>query len=52
MMRLVFAGLGAVALAVACQPGDPIEPRTPVNSPIPKVERTDDPIVSPKSDAG
>lgn len=54
MMRSVLAGLATVALAIACQPGDPIEPRIPMSSPIPKVDRTDDPVVTPKTaaDAG
>jgi hypothetical protein len=52
----------AIALCVitvgpfACRQGDPlIDPKTPVNSPLPtKLERPDDPVVTPKSapDAG
>lgn len=46
-------GVGLVAstlLAMACRQGDPvIDPKTPANSPLPKIERPDDSIVTPKS---
>jgi hypothetical protein len=35
---------------LACRQGDPvIDPKTPANSPVPKIERPDDPVVTPKT---
>ncbi len=44
--------LAAITLgAIACRQGDPvIDPKTPVNSPVPtKIERPDDPSTTPKA---
>ena len=46
-------GVGLVAImvgAMACRPGDPEEPKTPVNVPLPtKLDRPDDPPGKPPS---
>jgi hypothetical protein len=43
------AGLVVVALgAIACRQGDPLEPKTPPNSPVPtKIDRPEEPAPSP-----
>lgn len=43
LVRIVIA-LGVITLgAMACRPGDPLEPKTPPNSPLPtKLDRPDD----------
>jgi hypothetical protein len=50
-VTFVRAGLVAVTVTtLACRQGDPaIDPKTPPNSPVPRIERPDDPIVAPKS---
>jgi hypothetical protein len=54
MRGVIVAGLGvglvAITLtALSCRQGDPvIDPKTPPNSPLPKIERPDDPVVTPK----
>jgi hypothetical protein len=58
-MRLAAGVLAITLAAIACRQGDPLEPKTPPNSPIPtKLDRPDDPPASPTglpkigSDAG
>lgn len=47
LARLVV-GLGFVTLAAfACRQNEPLEPKTPPNSPLPKIDRPDDPPASP-----
>ena len=48
LVRVVIA-LGVITLgAIACRQGDPLEPKTPPNSPIPtKLDRPDDTPSSP-----
>jgi hypothetical protein len=47
----VAIGLGVITLAaIACRQGDPLEPKTPPNSPVPtKLDRPDDSPSSPKA---
>ncbi len=55
-MKTALARLGIAVLAVtlgafACRQGDPgLDPKTPPNSPLPKVERPDDSPESSKPD--
>jgi hypothetical protein len=47
LARLV-GGLAFVAIgAMACRQGEPLDPKTPPNSPLPKIDRPSDPPASP-----
>lgn len=47
LVRLV-GGLAFVTLAAfACRQSEPLEPKTPPNSPLPKIDRPDDPPAAP-----
>jgi len=50
LVRVAIA-LGIITVgAMACRQGDPLEPKTPPNSPIPtKLDRPDDSPPSPKA---
>lgn len=49
-VRLGFGMLFVFAGAIACRQGDPAtEPKTPPNSPIPKVDPSEDPKPEPAS---
>ena len=53
-LRIGIGLLALTLLAVACREGEPvIDPKTPANSPIPKIERSEDPPVNkPAKDGG
>jgi len=43
MKRFLFGMIAVTIAAIACRRGEPTgDPKTPPNSPLPKVERTDD----------
>ena len=52
-VALALFGVGltaAILAATACGPGDPADPKTPIDVPVPtKLERPDDPPGKPKS---
>lgn len=42
------AGLAVVALAaIACRQNEPLEPKTPPNSPLPKIDKPEEPMPAP-----